>query len=424
MSPPGTPSWLLLAAAVWLCACPPPPPPLEDSGQPEEDGGEPADAGLPDSGVEDAGPPADAGFGPVPIERWCESWAFAECARDARCQKLEPARMGLCMARRQEGCDQAAYSGAVAGGRLQYFAQQGARCLNAYADAGCLGAPGECEGLFLGMVPPDGGCILPQECDSQGFCFTYTSTCPFRCLPYVPAGGSCNSWDQRCDPQAGTCQLDGGIRACAPPKGLGEPCDWDDCRADLSCYIGKCVQRRAKVGEACQVGGPYPFCEPDAFCREGPQLPDGGQPGTCQKRMGLGGVCTGYAACLPNLRCSSTYQTGTCVELGSLGDTCTGYGDCKDELYCATRNSRCAALPGDGGDCTSKGSFFDCAVGHYCDFSAPDQQYTCTAARANGVECTYDGVCQSQNCERGPLPDGGTGWRCAPPCSQTVDGGY
>ncbi len=400
-------------------ACGPPPAGPPDASV-EEDGGEPSDASVPDAG-RDAGT-ADAGFQRVPVEEWCQSWAWAECSRDVRCGRLENKRFDECTARRLEKCDQAAYIRSVNGGSLQYFPEQGAKCLNGYAEGSCFHLPADCDGLFQGLVGPDGGCLLPQDCDSQGFCFTYSNTCPYRCIGYVGMGETCDGWTRRCNPSQATCQMDGGVRVCAPPRGVGESCpDYTECRSDLACYLGVCVRREAKVGEACNELGIYPQCGPDAFCRLGPKLPDGGQPGTCQKRVGLGGVCAGYGSCLPNLRCSNLYQTGTCIALGSEGETCNGYGDCKDELYCRPSTSTCRPLPRDGGDCTHLGSSYACAVGYYCDFTA--NPYSCAARRPAGASCNYDGVCQSGRCEYGALADGGFGNRCVVACSQRPDGG-
>lgn len=404
-----------------LGACPEPPPQPPPDGGPEEDAGELPDASLPDAGAEDGGS-ADAGFGPVPIESWCRSRALAQCAREVRCLLLEPGRMEECLARQLEGCDQLAYQSGVDGGRLQYSPSHGADCLNGYAGSGCGGVPDSCQGLFAGLVPPDGGCLLPEECTPDGFCSLYSNSCPFSCVSYLPLGASCNGWDQRCHPREATCQQDGGYRFCATPKEVGEECGWDSCREGLVCYQGKCLQGQAALGEPCQLDGPYPACASEEFCRLGTKLPDGGQPGLCQKRVGLGGVCWGWGSCLPNLRCSRSYQTGVCEPLGSEGEACT-YSDCKRELFCSSQTSRCAPLPGAGGDCTSTGSFASCAGGYYCDFTAPDQEYRCAPRKARGEKCSYDAQCLSNTCDSGRLADGGPGLVCTAPCSERVDGG-
>ncbi|MFZ5471857.1 MAG: hypothetical protein ACOZIN_20700 [Myxococcota bacterium] len=418
---------LTLVFGLWGCSAPP----AEDAGTPVEDAGLPEDGGVDGGEAFDAGPSIDAGFGAVPIEEWCASKGWAECARQVRCLLLDPAHFDACLLRQKLSCDQSAYTSATEGNRLQYLSDQAGRCLNAYAQGSCEGAPADCEGVFQGLVPPDGGCLLPEECNAQGHCFPYTNTCPLFCYRYRQLGEPCDTFSQLCEPGVGTCQTDGGVEFCAPPKGEGEACSYGECRAGLTCYNSssgsQCVRLYAQVGETCASSGPYPLCESDAFCRQAPAPPGGtAPPGTCQKRAGLGGVCTGPGSCLPNLRCSGTYQTGTCIPKGKEGEPCTGFGDCQEELFCLARNSRCTALPTDGGDCTSQGSYFDCAASHYCDFSAPNQAYTCAPRRANGELCSYASMCQSNHCEWGPNPDGGAGnlYSCHAPCSQRVDGGF
>jgi hypothetical protein len=117
------------------------------------------------------------------------------------------------------------------------------------------------------------------------------------------------------------------------------------------------------------------------------------------------------------------YQTGTCVPLAGEGESCTYSADCQTELYCSAATSKCTAYPPDGGDCTSQGSSFQCRVGQFCDFSAPNQDYVCTPKKALGEVCSYDGICQSNRCEYGQMPDGGYAARCVAPCSERGDGG-
>src|SRR5439155_23105724 len=156
---------------------------------------------------------------------------------------------------------------------------------------------------------------------------------PYHCEGRKDAGESCNYWPSECgddfscdcrlsDPQTHVCQTADGV----------------------------CRKTRAGAGEPCNVVDGYPFCDGVSFCRLGPKQPDAGQPGTCERRVGLGGVCTGYAACLPNFRCSSTFGTGTCIELAGSGQPCTNGVDCTDELYCLSRSSTCQLYPPDGGD--------------------------------------------------------------------------
>ena len=121
------------------------------------------------------------------------------------------------------------------------------------------------------------------------------------------------------------------------------------------------------------------------------------------------------------LRCSSNYATGTCIPLGGEGDRCTNYNDCRLELYCHTRTATCLPVPEADGDCSSDGSSYRCAPGHYC-YSTTDAA-TCLPLNPLGEACSWDGMCQSQDCSYGLLNDGGMGYGCVEACAVRWDGG-
>ncbi len=385
------------------------------------------DSGVPDAGRPgvDAGTP-DAGFGAVPIEQWCEDLALSECHRQLRCLLLAPAQLSSCLARQRLACAAVDTVEAVHHGRLQYLPDQAGRCLNAYGHGRCFDSPAECEGLFQGQVPPDGGCVLPQECQVGSFCLPAQNVCPSHCRAFSLGGESCNFWDRQCNPDGFDCeQVDAGAYGCVPRLGLGESCtSYNQCRADLVCPSKKCVQRKSGLGETCGVVNGYPECDPDAFCRQ-PSVNSGATPppGECQKRIGLGGACVAGGPCLPNLRCSSDYGTGTCQPLGSEDEVCNGAGDCKKELFCWTRTSRCLPFDSDGGDCTATGTFYACAPGQICSYQGQSGQFVCKKQGELGAPCAYGGECLGNQCGVGTLSDGGSGAMCLGPCSQRADGG-
>lgn len=422
-------------ALILLAACTPPPPGGMDASTPVDggkaDGGKP-DAGKPDAGKPDSGTPAiDAGFTNVPIAAWCDSHAWAQCDRDVRCLELGRANIDECISKKLESCDQTAFTRAVAENRLQYLGPKAVECLNGYAKGSCEETPAACEVVFAGRAPPDAGCILPEECNSDGFCYQYDYTCPHKCRGWAAMGASCDGFSVRCRPDEAFCgPYDGGgfSEKCQPLRGLGEDCsEYDSCRVDLACAfvnnVGKCVKRSAVEGEPCGERSGFPFCADELFCRQDTSVTSP-PPGTCQRRGGVGAVCSGYGSCLPSLRCGSSFTTSTCGPRLAEGEKCSVYGDCEQGLYCPPKTSRCAKIPGDGGDCTSQGSYFECKSGHFCDFNAPGGVYTCTARRAVGEDCSYDGVCLSNDCNYGALPDGGYGGVCDPKCSQKADGGF
>ncbi len=420
---------LLPTLLALLCACPAPSPGVDAGPMPGDSGLDAgkADAGKPDSGMKYDGGPVDAGFVDVPITAWCQDFALAQCTRDERCARLSSANRAECVALKGPLCDQTAYTRAVAEGRLQYLPAKAADCLNGYASGSCEEPPAACDVVFTGNAKPDAGCILSQECnDTLGFCYQYDVACPHHCRGWLPLGTACDGFSTRCKPDDAFCgPPDAGLPSvCLKLHGLGEACvEYDSCRPDLACAGNKCVKRRAAQGEPCGERQGFPYCHDEFFCRQDTRTMTP-PPGTCEARGGLGAVCAGYGSCLPSLRCASNFTTSTCVSRAALGEPCSNYGDCEATLYCPPHTSRCARVPADGGDCTSQGSYFECASAHFCDFNSPDGIYTCRPRHALGESCSYDGVCLSNDCEYSVLPDAGYGGTCVPSCSVKADGGF
>lgn len=382
------------------------------------------DAGKKDAGVPDAGPP-DAGWVNRTAASWCNDRATAECWRDLRCLRIADAGFAECLKRRQQYCDQSAYTLGAQQGRLQFLSAQASLCLNGFDRGSCEDIPTACGQVFQGLVRPDGGCVLSDECDDTGYCYQYDGRCPHRCRPYLALGQSCDGFSLLCKPDEGFCTPDdAGVRRCAPLKGTGEACPaYDACRVDLTCIGGTCVKRQAQPGESCGEKSGFPYCTAEYFCRQNTSTTPPA-PGTCQRKGGFGAVCSAGQGCLPSLRCASTFQTSTCTTLGGVGEPCGSFNECQDGLHCSPFSSRCESLPRDGGDCTSKGSYFECAQDFFCNFDEPNGKYACRARRQLGESCTYDQVCLTNECEFGPLADGGYGGSCVRSCSERADGGF
>lgn len=412
---------LPLLCVLSLLGCPPPVTPV-DSGIEEPDAG--ADAGAPDAGrpPRDAGLP-DAGFLAAPVAEWCALQARAKCHRDERCGRLGDAGAGDCLFLQTSTarCDQPAYTHGVAAGRLRFDEAQAVRCLNAYASGRCALVPPECDDVFTGLVPADGGCVLTEDCDeAQGFCDLYDDRCPHRCRGWTAQGLACDGFFSQCDPRAGSCDTVDGGALCVEKKDAGDPCTrYDACGDDMACSGNTCVVRRAAPGEPCGVKNGYPFCDEEHFCR---QDPGATTPGTCERKAGLGGTCTGPGSCLPSLRCSTLITTGTCLPKAVAGEACIAWDDCQDGLYCDAKAQQCRRLPGPDGGCSFEQTGYRCAAGSACAFSATSDD-RCVALRAPGEACGYTGECLSNDCEYGALPDGGFGGRCVESCSQRADGG-
>lgn len=381
-----------------------------DAGPPASDGGRPPrDAGVP-----------DAGFKVVPIELWCSFRALAECSRDMRCGRLSQAGLVGCMLRRNAvaQCDQAGLEKSVRQGRIQYLETEAVKCLDALGSGSCEEAPQSCADVFTGLAPPDAGCFHPLDCNSLGFCDESDGLCPHTCRAWRDIGMSCNGFNHRCDPLNASCDLDdAGVAVCLPKKRDGDPCQrLDACPETSSCLMGKCVTQRAGPGESCH-SDTLPSCQAEYFCRQGPAVNGVKPPGSCERRSGLGGACTGSATCLPSLRCSSAYTTGTCQRKGSLHQPCAAGDDCEDDLFCDSRTQRCEALPDAGGDCSVGRTGFRCAPGSSCVISGTFEG-VCAAWKTVGQECEYDDECLSDDCRGATLPDGGQGGTCVANCSQ------
>ncbi len=385
------------------------------------------DAGTPDAGraPRDAGIP-DAGFSAAPITSWCQQRALAECGRDLRCGRLTQGNFGGCVIYRTRlaACDQTAIQRGVTELRTQYLETEAVSCLNAFAEGSCTDEPRVCENVFTGLTPPDGGCITSRDCNGEGFCDLYDGRCPHHCQRWAAQGQLCDGFFRRCDPDTGSCDFgDAGSSVCMPRKNDGASCQYYyACGDDAVCTGGTCHTRLAAPGQPCFTRDNFPVCPPEYFCRSGPAVNGTYPPGTCERKPGLGGTCTGPFTCLPSLRCSTLLTTGTCLRKGALRDPCIYYDDCEDTLYCDAKTQRCEGLPDAGGDCSFEATGRRCAPGFGCAFSGTSDD-KCVQLKPAGAQCGWAPECQSNECEFATLPDGGFGGTCLVSCSQRADGG-
>ena len=409
--------------ALLLAGCPTPVPPV-DSGMIEDAG---VDAGAPDAGrpPRDAGIP-DAGFTAAPITSWCSLRAVAECGRDLRCGRLTQGRFAGCVLNRTRtsACDQIAIQRGVSELRTQYLEAEAVRCLNGFAEGSCTEESLACGNIFTGLAPPDAGCLTTNDCNASGFCSTYDGRCPHTCQRWAAEDQPCDGFTRRCDPVNGSCDLnDAGLAVCFPRKNEGDACQrYDSCGDDSSCVDRTCITRLAAPGQPCATRSGFPFCTPEYFCRQDPPVNGVRPPGTCERKSGLNGTCTGPGTCLPSLRCSTFITTGTCLRKGALREPCINYDDCEDTLYCDSKTQRCEGLPDAGGNCSFELTGYRCAPGFACAFSGTSDD-KCVVVKAAGSECGYTAECLSNECEYTTLPDGGFGGTCIVSCSQRADGG-
>jgi len=431
---------LALVVCLALCACPPPVIPdagPTDSGTVEEDAG--SDAGI-DAGRDAGRPPrpdagVDAGWVNVPESEWCRSLAYAKCWRDIRCLRIDETRIADCVARNLVGCDSSVYTLGSSLGLHRYDGDAGARCLNAYDTGSCERVPDECSRVFTGLVPADGGAFLKEDCDPDaGYFYGSENICPRRCKPWSRLGEPCfdstGQYSSSCQPGVHSCDYEdagSSTTVCVPLQNEGDGCRWFyGCGPNLTCASGRCVKQIAHEGERCEEPGLfYPNCDGETFCRLPPPLTPGGpvpDAGVCMRRAALGGACVGFyvdyvQTCMSSLRCSSNIGTGTCLARAGVGQPCSSTNssgfypnDCMDGLYCDYATSRCRELPGDGGDCSSRGSGNVCKPGFWCDYFEAER---CYPVQGDGEDCEGSDLrCASGDCQYGMLPDAGNGWRC------------
>jgi hypothetical protein len=416
------------------------------------------DAGAVDSGSDagrDAGHDAghtrfdagyDAGFTFVPVDQWCNWQRYAQCWRDYRCGRIDETLIDNCVARKLPNCDPLGYAYSVGAGKLAFDSVQAARCLNAYT-LGCEETPSECASVLHGLTPSDGGCITPEDCDPDaGYCDPYDDSCPHHCRPWARLGDDCSPYfTPRCGPGTGcdSSEDDAGIFRdhCILPLDAGMPCQYSEaCGPNALCSSGRCIKQFAGEGEHCQTVPGLPTCEKEFVCRLN------GDGGTCVRRAGLGGQCTcdvdqstqycrnwgsqefSSQGCLLSLRCTSLVGTGTCERHLGIGAPCSALlstggvvSDCAEGLWCPPQTSRCALLPGDGGNCSFDvgGSQGECAPGQYCDYFDD----ACKPKHETGELCNgSDQECLSNSCAFRNLPDANFEFRCIR-CAQMVDGG-
>ena len=238
-------------------------------------------------------------------------------------------------------------------------------CVKAYRDSACASSGyayqplgplpnvlqmlSYCPDLFVGHVPNNSACDLPQECQRGSRCASGPSSNPYLgaagssgtvsltpmpgiCLSYQKAGEPCNT-ALDCDPTASL-----GCRnfVCDKPLQEGEPCRIDvdpvsnqpvsncDTARGLFCDIYGTMTCRhyPREGEPCNFVQP-PVCDPDPalglVCNQ--------VTGTCKKPGDEGAACGGPAIppCGAEFACHATQSDGIgiCGGLPQLGEACT-----------------------------------------------------------------------------------------------------
>ncbi len=288
--------------------------------------------------------------------------------------------------RQIEQGDVSVVQSAIDAGTVTYHGDKVAACIAAIEAKGCdlfsSRLPSECGAVFEGTVAEGGDCTINEECAGDNICQFSGGACPGKCSARAAAGAACAADD--------------------------------DCQDGLTCQSQVCTAP-AKEGAAC--GGTAPDCLTGLYCAGAD--PTNGKPGACTKLSTVFNAAQGQpcdasksqlcqvgSACEVGL--SGTTVTYTCVPPVAAGAACklAFPTECPGGQYCNIPQSTppvldgtCAALPGDGQDCTSTKA---CAAYTVCDSTTNK----CVALQNDGSSCTDDNFCYSGHCVNGTCKAG------------------
>lgn len=352
-----------------------------------------------------------ADFNAKAAEALCERYARCGLIEDeARCREQQVSAGVV----RQVGLG-TRYDEALAAGRMHYDAKGAGDCIQALREGSCDEAPMslamqnrgiEYDSLcrvFAGQVPDGESCQWSAECRDGAYCSALAASCGGVCrrgTPDVPVTG----FD--------ACPRDtvfaGGM--CMKPGGAGAPCGYENgfplgfCRQGLWCDNAGSTPGTCKPvsteGQACDsYAGPQ--CGWSLFCRNG----------RCQKAKGENESCTppgtgrfGTLECRDELFCDGDLgQPGTCHRKLAVGGACRSNIECEDGMDCPGARPQdgvrgtCQPAPRQGEPCGTR----PCAPGLVCSSTT----YTCVATVRLGEPCAdndacyFSGICLDGTCQ-------------------------
>jgi hypothetical protein len=310
--------------------------------------------------------------------------------------------------------DCAAWSAAVAAGRMAYDESAGVQCINDLRSMSCdqllnsNGPPGACAQAIRGLVPAGSACRTYDECATGTYCDS-SSACGGTCKAYANVGAVCYSatlpW-ANC--RSGlNCMDDGtatGTSRCYAPLLAGQNCpqSWG-CADGLYCDTSSGVSTSYTCktdptsGQSCGNGW---SCAAGLFCNYNSAVPAVYK--TCQPSMTTG-PCGQYNACqYPLYICAgpsySWSSPGQCQAIAREGQPCQhGYHQCVWGAYCKTAipppgtpaigdPGVCTVYPGPPGFCGSYGSEYVYCLASYCNATG-----TCASFIPVGGACPAGG---------------------------------
>ena len=265
----------------------------------------------------------------------------------------------------------AAFTPAVAGGRMVFNPTEAAGCLSALDAVACDAAslPSACDRALHGALTPGSACNLIADISRFSECEVGTF-----CVP-SPSGGC-----------KGTCVA--GALLNQPCAGASQPCV-----AGEACTLAGMCTVRGSSGSECGIYT-TPICEEGLVCSDlfG---------GTCGPRLRAGATCSGQPTeCEFPMMCDRGLAlTGTCKVPPKPGSGCVvNEYECGLGLSYCGADSKCHALAGIGQPCVNTdGEGTYCMLG-MCDTTLATpvcKPFAVGAACSSTAECPPGSLCSS-----------------------------
>jgi MYXO-CTERM domain-containing protein len=312
-------------------------------------------------------------------------------------------------------------------------------CQAQFANGHTCAQPSDCESNYcLKVGDSDESACCASTCGPCGNCYNgeTSGVCSIELAGQYPTGSGGDGTNEcsgyRCSGSSSECPTSCGSDSncypgyycsnarCVIEVGNGTSCSGDDACTSGICVSGICCNATCTGAcQSCSVNGSVgtctvlevgsagsPSCSP--FACDGT---DSGCPTSCTSDSECisGDYCSSAGTCLPREsggtcttgdQCSSGFcVAGTCCNSSCTGacQTCSS-GTCQAQTLGQPGTPSCAPYACDGNDgvCpTSCASDENCASTYYCSGGA------CVSQVTNGMTCTANDQCQSNNCAAG-----------------------
>ena len=206
--------------------------------------------------------------------------------------------------------------------KIAYDAAAARRCVEAYraASSACTDRAlshqvnQACQKVFMGTVPPGGGCASSAECVPPAA--GYVSCDTAVCVVQTDSFGTSSVHAKVGEPCSGTCSGDENSSSCSGTASTGAPAAGSCWVEDgLFCGTDNTCQAAPKIGQPC---GNYNYCEAAGFC----------QGAVCAADTATG-ECTYGEGCLPTSYCDTTTASPFhCAPRKANGEACNDDSEC------------------------------------------------------------------------------------------------